>query len=103
MTREQRQNEDIFRHLKTKKSKKYGPSLKEQLKAMSARGKWVQREGMGYVKMVSLEIVKMHQFASLTIDNVKKKTFYLHKKEKEEKLNPLVGDNKIWGGYIIGS
>lgn len=51
---------------------------------------------MGYVKMVSLEIVKMHQFASLTIDNVKKKkTFYLHKKEKEEKLNPLVGDNKI--------
>lgn len=51
---------------------------------------------MGYVKMVSLEIVKMHQFASLTIDNVKKKkTFYLHKKEKEEELNPLVGDNKI--------
>lgn len=86
------------------KTKKYRPSLKEQLKDTPARRKWVQREGMGYVKMVSLEIVKMHQFASLTIDNVKKKkTFYLHKKEKEEELNPLVGDNKIWGGYIIGS
>lgn len=38
--------------------------------------------------MVNLEIVKVRQFVSLTIDSVKKKKhyFFITKKEKEEKL-----------------
>lgn len=41
---------------------------------------------MGYVEMVSLEIIKMHQFGLFTIDSVEKLLFYIQKRKKEEKV-----------------
>lgn len=51
---------------------------------------------MGYGKLVSLEIVKIHQFVSLTTDNV----IYQKKKKMEEKLTLSF---MIKGGHMIGS
>lgn len=52
---------------------------------------------MGYGKLVSLEIVKIHQFVSLTTDNV---IYQKKKKKMEEKLTLSF---MIKGGHMIGS
>lgn len=45
---------------------------------------------MGYGKLVSLEIVKIHQFVSLTTDNV----IYQKKKKNGRKTNPFIHDKR---------